>query len=96
MQITEIHIHPLEQPRQGLVAFAHIVLDESLLLGSIGIHMKLQGGYRLTYPKKNQSTVFHPITSTLGRQIERAVTEKAKIVLGKNRDRYHRIEPSSS
>lgn len=80
MNITEIHIHPVP-PSRGLVAFAHLILDENLLLGSIAIHQKRGGGLRITYPQKGGSYVFHPITRPFSRQLEEAILTQAKIVL---------------
>lgn len=82
MIVTEVHIHPIT-PQRGLVAFAHVIVNDSLLLGSIGIHEKSGGGYRITYPQKGQSYVFHPIRQPLGKTIEAAIIHEAKKVLGK-------------
>lgn len=85
MQITEIQITPIK-PNNGLVAIASIVMENSLYLGSIGIHTKLNGiGYRITYPTKSfggkNFNVFHPINKKVALQIEEAVIEKADEVL---------------
>lgn len=88
MRITEIHIHPITS-KGGLVAFAHIVLEGHLLLGSIGIHEKREGGLRLTYPQKGASYIFHPITRQFSKAIEDAVIREAKNVLEKTNDRQH-------
>ena len=53
MKITEIQIIPIK-PRDGLVAFASIVLENSVYLGSLGVYTRLDGsGYRIlpTLPK---------------------------------------------
>lgn len=83
MQITEIHIHPIT-PQRGLLAFAHIVLDGCILLGSIGIHEKREGGLRLTFPQKGTGYVFHPVTRQFGKVLEDAVINEAKTVLEKH------------
>lgn len=80
MKISEVNIQFIK-PDDGLVAFASVVLDESLYLGSIGIHERLDGaGYRLTYPTKKsgvrQFHLFHPINKALSQQIEKAVFQK--------------------
>lgn len=85
MQITEIQIIPIK-PNNGLVAMASVVIENSLYLGSIGIHTKLNGnGYRITYPTKNLSgknfNVFHPINRRVALDIEQAVIAKAVDVL---------------
>lgn len=85
MQITEIQIIPIK-PNSGLVAMASVVIENSLYLGSIGIHTKLNGnGYRITYPTKSLNgknfNVFHPINRKVAMDIEQAVITKADEVL---------------
>lgn len=82
MVVSEINITPIKAS-DGLVAFASCVIDNSLYLGSIGLHSLLDGtGYRIVYPTKKvgkrQMHVFHPITKEAGRVIERAIVEKMK------------------
>lgn len=91
-RITEIEIIPIK-PKNGLLAFASVVFNESLFLGSIGIHSRLDGnGYRLTYPTKIVSdrgvNIFHPINKQLSKDIEGAVFAKFKEVMTKANDRY--------
>lgn len=85
MQISEIQIIPIK-PNNGLVAMASVVVENSLYLGSIGIHTKLNGnGFRITYPTKNFSgknfNVFHPINRNVALDIEQAIIAKAEEVL---------------
>jgi len=87
MKISEINIQ-LIKPKNGLVAFASVVLDEQIYLSSIGIHQKLDGsGYRLTYPTKKAGerdfNIFYPIDRDLGVALERAILEKLTAVLNK-------------
>lgn len=82
MEITEIQITPIK-PRNGLVAFASIVLDNNIHLGSIGIHTKLDGsGYRITYPTKKVGekdlNIFFPINRDTSKQIEEAIIKRAE------------------
>lgn len=82
MKITEIQITPIK-PRDGLVAFASIVLENRLYLGSIGVHTRLNGlGYRITYPTKKigekSLNIYHPINKELSKVIEDAIVSKAK------------------
>ena len=84
MNITEINIIPIK-PKDGLVAFASIVLDNWLYLGSIGVYSRLDGtGYRITYPTKKVGNkdlnIYHPISRDLGKAIEDAITDKAQEV----------------
>lgn len=85
MQITEIQIIPIK-PNNGLVAMASVVFENSLYLGSIGVHTKLNGsGYRITYPNKNLNgkafNIFHPINRGTALDIEQAIITKAEEVL---------------
>jgi len=87
MQVTEVDIS-FTKPRDGLIAFASVVLDDQLYLSGIAIHLKLAGpGYRLTYPTRKvgeaQFSIFHPIRKPVGLAIEHAVIEKLKNVLSK-------------
>jgi len=82
MKITEIQITPIK-PKDGLVGFASIVLDNNLYLGFIGVYTRLDGsGYRLTYPTKkigdNSINIYHPINKETSKAIEQAVFKKLK------------------
>jgi DNA-binding cell septation regulator SpoVG len=92
MQVTEVDI-AFVKPKDGLIAFASVVLDDQLYLGGIAIHSKLVGaGYRLTYPTRKvgeaQFSLFHPIRKPVGLAIEHAILEKLKNVVSK-RDAGH-------
>lgn len=92
MQITEVDI-AFVKPKDGLIAFASVVLDDQLFLSGIAIHSKLVGsGYRLTYPTRRvgdvQFSLVHPIRKPMGLAIERAIIDKLKNVLSK-RDAGH-------
>lgn len=77
MVISEIHIVPIK-PNNGLIGFASVLLNDSLYLGSIGIHTRLDGqGLRLTYPTKGTINIFHPTTKQLSKVIEEAVLDRA-------------------
>jgi len=85
MKITDVQITPIK-PREGLVGFANVVIDDSIHLGFIGIHTKLDGsGYRLTYPTKKAGVkdlnIFYPINKEMSKMIEEAVIAKAKQIL---------------
>ena len=86
MNITEVQLVPIK-PKDGLVAFASVVIDHGIYLGSIGVHTRADGtGYRITYPKKLVSTkqidIYHPISKSVGQSIERAVITRAQQLLG--------------
>lgn len=83
--IDEIQIIPVK-PKDGLVGFASLVLNNELYLSSIGIFTKLGSqGYRLTYPTRKvgnkQVQIFHPINREVSKQIEDSVLAKAVQIL---------------
>ena len=85
MKITEIQIIPIK-PREGLVAFASIVVENSLYLGSLGVHTRLDGsGYRITYPTKKigekNINIYHPINKETSKAIEEAIISEAEKIL---------------
>lgn len=87
MKITEIQIN-LTKPKDGLIGFASLVVNDDLYLSGIAIHRKLNGaGYRLTYPTRKSGEqsfeVFYPINRTAGQQIENAILSHLNDVLNK-------------
>jgi len=85
MKITEIQIIPIK-PNNGLVAFASVVVENSLYLGSIGVYTKLDGtGYRITYPTKKignkNINIYHPINKETSKEIEEVIISKTKKIL---------------
>lgn len=81
MKVSKVEIIPI-RPKNGLVGFASLELDDELFLSSIGVHKKLNGhGYRITYPTKcggsSNSNLFHPISSDLSREIQEMISHKA-------------------
>ncbi len=95
MRITELHIHPVT-PHRGLVAFANLVLEDQLFLGSIAVHERLDGnGYRITYPTKGKGYLFHPIRRPLSKALEQAIIHEVKTVLSKAHARHHRADTQS-
>lgn len=93
MKIKNVNITPVT-PYNGLIAFANLTLDNDILLGSIAVYRKLDGGLRLLYPSKRVKgkdvTVFHPLTRETSRLIENAIFKECKNVLNKGceNDRY--------
>lgn len=86
MGITKVELLPI-QPRDGLMAFACIELDDQFYISSIGVHKKRNGsGYRITYPTRKVGdqnlTICHPTHPNLSREIEQAISEKAKELFG--------------
>jgi DNA-binding cell septation regulator SpoVG len=83
--VSEVHV-TLIKPSGGLIAMARVVLNNALVLDGIGIHTKLSGGYRLTYPTRylpngGSKTLFHPIKTGLSRSIEEAIFQKVANIL---------------
>lgn len=85
MKITEVQIIPIK-PKEGLVAFASIVVENSLYLGSLGVYTKIDGsGYRITYPTKKignkNINIYHPINKETSKAIEEAIISEAEKIL---------------
>src|SRR5215472_9616801 len=100
MDVTEVDV-TFVKPRDGLIGFASVVLDDQLYLSGIAIHTRLVGsGYRLTYPTRRvgetQFSLFHPIRKLVGLAIERAIVEKVKNVMSKPDVGYGRFNASST
>lgn len=85
--IDRIQIIPIKETN-GLVAFASLVLDESLYLGSIAIKSSRSGIYRLIYPTRKQGDqsfpIYHPINKEMGDHLSEAVLEKFHAVYSVN------------
>ena len=97
MQVTEVDI-AFVKPKDGLIAFASVVLDDQIYLSGIAIHRKLVGsGYRLTYPTRKvgdaQFNLFHPIRRPIGLAIEQAIFAKLKDVVSENDVGHDRLDP---
>jgi DNA-binding cell septation regulator SpoVG len=94
MQVTEVQI-VLIKPKNGMIGFANVVLDDSLYISSIGIHRKLNGsGHRLTYPTRRtgtgqQSHIFHPIRKEMSKALEAAIFCKLKDVMSHDNAGYN-------
>lgn len=90
-EISEIQIIPIK-PKDGIIAFASLVLNHSLYLGSIAIMTRPAGGYRLLYPTKKLGAkginIFHPINRDFAQLLEKEVIKKFEDVMSQN-DRYH-------
>ncbi len=90
MKISSVAIARVK-PKNGLIAFAAIVLDGAFHVGGIAVHEKLDGsGYRLTYPTRKTANqdfaICHPINPVISKAIERAVFDRLKTVLTQSRN----------
>ena len=91
IQISEVQIFPVK-PKDGLVAFASCVINNSLYIGNIAIYTstsKLEG-FRLVYPSKilpnsKEINCVHPINKNAGDLISTAIIEKFKKIISKAR-----------
>ena len=96
--ITEVNITPVK-PQNGLVAFASFVYRDALYCTSIGIFTRPKGGYRLLYPTKEvagrQLDIYHPISNSVGSQIEKEIITKYEEVMNHAWDRYDNNHTSS-
>jgi len=91
-KISEIQIVPIK-PQNGLIAFASLVLDGNIYLGSIGIMTRLNGSYRLTYPTKTvgsrELNVYYPINKEFADAIEKEVIKRLEEVMKNENDRHN-------
>lgn len=88
LRVSNIEIVPLRNPKNGLVGFGSFVLNDSILIGSVGIYTCLKNdlGYRLVYPTRKTLngdliSCVYPINRNTGEAIERAVIAKYKAVV---------------
>lgn len=89
IHISEIQIIPIK-PKDGLVAFASCVINESLYIGNIAIYTSPSkpGGFRLVYPSKTlpngkEINCVHPINKEAGELISKAIIGKFKEIISK-------------
>ena len=85
--ITEVNVTPIK-PQDGLVAFASVVLEESIYLSSIAVNTRPDGSYRLLYPTKKLGerivNLFHPISREASRHIEAAIFKRCEEIYEKS------------
>ena len=85
--ITEVNVTPIK-PQDGLVAFASVVLEESIYLSSIAVYTRPDGSYRLLYPTKKLGerivNLFHPISREASKQIEAAIFKRCEEIYEKS------------
>lgn len=78
-KISEIQVVPVK-PKDGLLGFATLVVDDWLYLSSIAVFSRINGSIRLVYPTKKigekSVDIFHPITAEAGQWIEAEVFKK--------------------
>lgn len=86
MRISEVNV-TLVKPKDSLIAFASLVVEDALFLSGIAVHQKLHGGYRLTFPTRKTEAqtfnLFHPITRPASQAVEDAILAKLNDVMKK-------------
>jgi stage V sporulation protein G len=81
MKISKITVKKVI-PKDGLVGFTTIVMDNCLYLGNIAIFSRLNkpGEYRLVFPEKKigekKISLFYPLTTDFYFLLEKAVIEE--------------------
>jgi stage V sporulation protein G len=87
MKISEIEVIPIK-PKNGLVAFASCVINNSFYVGNIAIHTSYNcpDGYRLVYPSKilpngKEVNCVHPINRDAGEVISRAIISRFQEII---------------
>ena len=82
-KITEIQIMPIK-PKNGLVGFVSLVIEDNWYVGNIAIYTRVRGGYRLVYPTKKVGEqnlpIFHPINKNEGENLEKIINDKLEIL----------------
>ena len=89
LHISEIQIVPIK-PREGLVAFASCLINNTLYIGNIAIYTSPSThlGFRLVYPVKilpngKEVHCIHPVNREAGNLISKAIITKYKEVVSK-------------
>lgn len=101
MYVSEVNVTAVK-PQDGLVAFASVVVDESLYLSSIAVYTRSDGTYRLLYPTKKLGerilNLFHPINHETSKKIEVAIFKKCEQIFEScnENDRHGENSNSSS
>jgi len=87
MTISEIQIVPIK-PKDGLVAFASCVINDSFYIGNIAIYTSYNcpNGYRLVYPSKvlangKEVNCVHPINRDAGEVISKAIISRFQQII---------------
>jgi len=87
--ISEIQIIPVK-PKDGLVAFASCVVNDSLYIGNIAIYTSPTNpeGYRLVYPLKvlpngKEINCVHPINKEAGEAIANSIIRSYEDLISK-------------
>jgi len=89
LRISEVQIIPVN-PKDGLIAFASCVINNSIYIGSIAIYTSPSkpDDFRLVFPSKTlpngkEINIFHPINKKSGELISKAIIGKFREVMSK-------------
>jgi stage V sporulation protein G len=94
INISDIQIIPINT-KNGLVAFASFILNDSLYISSVAVYTRLgtENSYRLVYPSKSvgdkEVNVLYPVKKQVGEYIEQEITKALNNLL-KRSDKYVR------
>ncbi|HAN20124.1 MAG TPA: hypothetical protein DCP51_00350 [Clostridiales bacterium] len=84
LSISEVQFSPIRQ-NNSLIGFCSFILNDHIKINGVAVHSKLDGsGWRLTFPKKNENTIIHPISLYANEVILDAVTVKLAQIYGGN------------
>lgn len=72
IEVNEVNFVPIK-PQNGLIGFVNFVVNNYFYVGSVAIHTRPEGGFRLVYPRVKGIDAFHPIDRKVGSLIEAAV-----------------------
>lgn len=84
MNITKVNIKKISEPKEGLVGFASLVLNDCLYIGNIAIFSRLnQDTYRLVFPEKKLKddkviSLVYPLTSEFYFELEEKINNQIK------------------
>lgn len=77
------------------MAFASLVLNESIYLSSIAVYARPDGSYRLLYPTKKSGerivNLFHPISQEASKQIEAAIFKRCEEIYEKSNEENRQL-----
>lgn len=84
--ISEVRFIPIkENNKKSIIGFITFVYKSGIEMRDMAVHRKLEGGYRVTYPKNKESNkqVFRPITKEAQEDIDKEITKYMEELNGK-------------
>lgn len=77
VKISDIKFAPVRSSF-GHIGFVSFVFNEDLFFSSIAVHRRINGGFRLVFPRMREVDIFYPINQDLYRLLETKVIEYLK------------------